>query len=377
MKDLRNYINENKEASITDLIYESNFHAEDESLADLEPKMQDVKKFRLLVTRWDALGEEVPVRGDEHFAGNLFEKFEKIYDKSNEFPKDKQKVKDARNAFSNVYNIDDRKSKEYLKAGVKYYGAYIDALYSWAKKYATKGRGQDKWIDTSFIASTFLGLGSWIVNYGMEDNVADQLLGKLIKKFDKDMGKINGVEGLSSFLKMYDEKKVSMKNALDRETATLKSIDELKEERKKHKYTIIGGSKENAGAIHIYIFDNSKFETVDEIMESKPMKQDNDEHIGCHFLGWTDYDGDKLLRKIVAMSKTGVRGCYLCSGFYTYDNKDKDNVIPQFGFIDEVPKKVYKYSGYDQKFFYRGKFREEDYGYSFFDSLWSVPTDNE
>lgn len=39
MKDLRNYINENKEASITDLIYESNFHAEDEALADLEPKM--------------------------------------------------------------------------------------------------------------------------------------------------------------------------------------------------------------------------------------------------------------------------------------------------------------------------------------------------
>lgn len=373
MKDLRNYINENQKASITDLIYEANFFAEDEALADLEPKMQDVKKFKLLVTRWDKLGEEVPIRGDEHFGGNTFEKFEKYYEDDYDHPKERKAVNDARKEFITTVDAKKKGEKEYLKVAIKVYGAYVDALYSWAKKYSQKGKGKDKWIDTQFIVLTFLALGSWIVNYGFNEKVQDQLLGKLIKKFDKDMGKLRGVEGLSSFLKMYDEKKASMKIALDIEQKTLKSIEELKEERKKHKYTILGGFNEGQGII--YFFDNSKFESFDDIINSKPIEQDHGK-VGCEYLKWTNYDADKLLRKVLSF-KDGIPGCFLCSGFFTFDNKDKDNIIPKFGFIDEVPKKIYKYSGYDQKFFYRGKPNQKDFGYSFFDSLWSDPVETD
>lgn len=374
MKDLKNYINENNQASITDLIYEANFFAEDEALADLEPKMQDVKKFKLLVTRWDKLGEEVPLRGDEHFAGNTFEKFEQFFEKDDEHPKERKAVRDAKNGFRAAWDAKDKgDNKEYVKVAIKAYGAYVDALYSWAKKYATQGKGKNKWIDTQFIVLTFLALGSWIVNYGFDEKVQDQLLGKLIKKFDKDMGKIKGVEGLSSFLKIYDEKKASMKMALDIEQKTLKSIEELKEERKKHKYTILGGFGEGQG--NIFFFDNSKFESFEDIMNSKPIEQDHNDKIGCEYLKWTGYTENSLLRRVLTF-KDKIPGCFLCSGYFTFDNKDKDNIIPKFGFTDEIPNKIYKYSEYDQKFFYRGKLRETDYGYSFFDSLWSQPKED-
>ena len=368
MKNLTDFISENKTTSIEGLIYEANFHAEDQAIEDLEPKMKDVAKFKLLVKKWDKLGEEIPPGDDDHYAGTNFEQLEKCYDNDDTNIKEKKKVREASNNFHGLYDLKKSDPKAYVKAAIKAYGGYLDAWYSWAKKYATHGKGRDKWISTNFIVQAFLGLGSWIINYGLKEEIQNQLLGRLIKKFDKDMGKLNGVEGVSTFLKMYDEKRVSMKQALETETATLKSIEELKEERTKHKYTIIGGFVEGQG--DIAFIDNSKFESFDEILDLDLFTKDT-----CKYFRWTKYSTDSMLRYVLDC-KGKIPGCFLCSGYYTFNNKNKDDVIPMFGYCDELPKKIYKYSGYDKKFFYRGKPHEEKYGYRFFDSLWMVPKED-
>lgn len=373
MKSLIDYICESFNDK-SNMICEANFFAEDEKIADLEPKMQDVRRFKLLVTRWDKLGEEDPIRGDEHYAGNNFDRIEKLFEDDEQHENERKAIKLAKSNFVNLYRMEDKSSKEYVKTAIKTYGAYIDAIYSWAKKFATSGKGRDKYVNTSFIATSFLGLGSWIINYGLDENIQNQLLGKLIKKFDKDMGKIRGVDGLSAFLELYDDQKVSMQKALDIETKTLKGMDELREERKKHKYTVLGGFGEGQG--HIYVFDNSKFDSFEDILNSKPIIDDKNKHIGCFYLRWTGYSEDTLLRYVLNCNK-GIPACTLCSSYYTFDNTDKNNSIPKFGFIDEIPNKIYSYSGYDHKFRYRGKFRKEDYGYGFFDSLWMQPGNEE
>lgn len=364
MKSLTNYICES-----INPIMESNFHDEALKIEKLPPKLQDVEKFKLLVTKWDKLGEEVAIGRDEHYAGTNFEYIEKCFFDDDEHGPDKRKVIEAKDNFREAHKLDESD----INGKVKIYGAYIDAMYSWAKKYATSGKGRNKYVDQRFIVTSFLGLGSWIINYGFaRKELQDKLLGKLITKFNKDMSTLNGVRDVTKFMELYNEKCIDMKRAFDTETAIIKSINDLKEERTKHKYTIIASQSE--GQVNILFFDNEKINSFEEIFETKEVKQ-----CDCSWK-WTGLNEESLLRKVISWGKT-VPPARLSSDKYLFDKNDKSSFIPMFGFCDELPTDMYSF--YDGKYSFssnggetirkRGslshELREGKF-YSYFDSLW-------
>ena len=158
---------------------------------------------------------------------------------------------------------------------------------------------------------------------------------------------------------------MSIQKALDVENATLKSINDIKEQFKNHKYTIFASN--NDGAAKMFIINNSKFDNVNDAFENivKKDKLSSGEYAPFDS---NHYELDKVLREIVTSKK--VRNLILV-GIYIF-GKDKENTIPIFSYIDELPSEEINKIGKDNKIYPRGRVRKSDIegvAYEYHDSI--------
>lgn len=351
--------------SLSDYICES-FMEEDESIAKLDPKMQDVAKLRQLVKTWDKFGNEVEDVQDE--SSGLYKSesnFERV--------KDMCKKSTTNSAWAKIESME--KEAYRMKSGperVNAYSKYFDKLFSIAVNSSKKEQKKYGYTDVRYLVSVLTGIAGYIIDYngrfGGQDGV-DKFLGKLITKFEKVTDKdFNSAMKISE---IYDKKKISIEAALKEEADMIKNVNDIKSKFKDHKFFVISWSSESASCS--WMLPTENFDSFDEaikfLQENGSVYSDN----------LTDDYVDKLLRNLVKSKET--KALYMCSGHYHFEN-DQNNVIPYIGYIDDditPDTEIYIFSHYDKKDRFAGYYANKDISGQFkngmmrySDSLWTT-----
>lgn len=342
MKNLAQYLNEN-------LICEG-FFDYDTELEKVPAKMQDVAKIKILVKKFSKLGEEGEYDNDDK---NNLSPYHKLVNSLSGRLSDRQiaSIKDVKNS------IKWSDHKTIMK--------YCDKIFSCVKSAVDKEEKKYGFADYGFLYAALIGIADYLENTLPPDET-DKYLGKLANKFNKVFG-VNA-DGLTKISQKYAQTKMSIQKALDTENATIKSINDIKAQFKDHKYTIFASN--NDSAAKMFIIDNSEFDNVDDAFENtvKKDKLNYDEYAP---FDPKHYDLNNVLREIVTSKK--VRNLILV-GIYIF-GKDKENVIPIFGYIDELPSQEISKLGKDNKIYPRGNVRKSDIkgvAYEYSDTLWTV-----
>ena len=338
MKNLVQYLNEN-------LICEG-FFDYDTELEKVPAKMQDVAKLKILIKKFSKTGEEGEYDNDDKYNKTPYQK---LIDSLSYSLSEKQiaSIKGIKNSI----NWADHKT--ILK--------YCDKLFSCVKSAVDKEEKKYGSADYGFLYVALIGIADYITN-AIPNDEADKYLGKLANKFNKVFGV--SADGMTKISQKYAETKTNIQKAIDVENATIKSINDIKAQFKEHKYTIFAAVQDKSMA-RMLIIDNSKFDNVDDAYENT-VKKDN---LNYSFK-YSHYDLDKILREMATTKKVYNFG--LVGGDYAF-GKDKENIIPIFGYIDELPsEEIYEIG---REIYPRGKVSKskiEGVAYEYYDSLWTV-----
>lgn len=304
----------------------------DTELEKVPAKMQDVAKLKILIKKFSKTGEEGKYDNDDKYNKTPYQK---LIDSLSYRLSEKQiaSIKDIKNSI----NWADHKT--ILK--------YCDKLFSCVKSAVDKE--QKKY-----------GSADYITN-AIPNDEADKYLGKLANKFNKVFGV--SADGMTKISQKYAETKTNIQKAIDVENATIKSINDIKAQFKEHKYTIFAAVQDESNA-RMLIIDNSKFDNVDDAYENTVKKDKYGPFEYSH------YDLDKILREMATTKKVYNFG--LVGGDYAF-GKNKENIIPIFGYIDELPsEEIYEIG---REIYPRGKVSKskiEGVAYEYYDSLWTV-----
>lgn len=356
MKSLHKILNENKCNSLTTFINES-FTEDHEAIMKLDPKMQDVAKLKQLIKLWDNFGNEV--KGDYDRYDNNFERVKEMCSNMT-----------TKNAWAKVEDMFREARKAKGEEKFKLYSKYFDKLFSIVANSTKKEYKNRRYFDTYAATSCLTGIAGYLEDRpsilgGEEDR--DKYLGKLITKFEKVFA--TDMRDAISISKMYDKKYISIKTAIDEEENTIKSIQDIKDVFKEHKYLIVAAATDaNAEA---FIIDTSKFDSFDESIENVTKQYNkNATNVNVNYV-------NKQLRSLVETKKT--KALFLCDGFYHFGD-DKEDIIPYVGYYDKelsTDIEINKYSTYYNKDFFEGYLLDRNISntyngfFYYFDSLWT------
>jgi hypothetical protein len=334
--------------SLIDYITES-FIDYDIALENVPAKNQDVAKLKILIKKFDKFGEEDNYEDGKDPYDRLMKHLQNIL-KEKKFD---DLEKERRGSYSEDYATK-------VKNRTKYCDKLFSAVHADFKKEEKKYGSADP-LD---LTVALIGIAYWIENFaGFKEAEVDKYLAKLCTKYQKVFG-INPDEA-TKIAQVYDKQKVSIQQAIDLENKTKASVQGIKDDFKKHKYTVFAFSHDSAAKM--FVISNKDFESLDAAYEATVSK----ETAGSPF---EKYDLETQLRYLVKDGKIGVVN--LCSGFYCF-GEDKNKAIPRFGYYDEdiIGEEIYKYSGYDKKFYYSGMVDSKKNGaYLWYDSLWTSHT---
>lgn len=339
---------------------------EDESIAKLDPKMQDVAKLRQLVKIWDKFGNEIEDVQDE--SSGLYKSesnFERV--------KDMCKNSTTSSAWDKIESMEREAYR--MKSGderVKAYSKYFDKLFSIAVNSGKKEQKKYGYTDVRYLVSVLTGIAGYVIDYsgrfGGQSGV-DKFLGKLITKFENVTDKdFNSAMKISE---IYDNKKISIASALKEEDDMIKNVNDIKNKFKDHKFFVISWASDSAACS--WMLPTENFDSFDEaikfLQENGSVYSDN----------LTDTYVDRLLRNLVKSKET--EALYMCSGHYHFGN-DQNNVIPYIGYIDDnitPDTEIYVFSHYDKIDRFAGYYGNRDISgqfkngmMRFTDSLWTT-----
>lgn len=273
---------------------------------------------------------------DEHV--NYLKRFKKSsYDK----------FYDAKINLYKFYN--EENLKECKKEITKAVNAFITPSKSSYNKSVKEG-----WPDT---VSFFRDITSclYFINTYAPVELKDEYIYKIVSLFEKTTN--------SDITYKFDEK---IKFYNDNYAQTEKEneyINNYKSEIRKHKYTVLSDYTDSS--TEVFWFDNSKFDSIESILEWI-WKKGNNKYL-C--FDKTYYNIDNIIRNFMENGK--VIGIGPTGYYYVNDKLDDNNMIPKVGFADELPESIYEYSNYEKKFYYRGTINDEGNGvYRYYDSLW-------
>lgn len=324
---------------INESLLEESFFDYDTALEKVPAKMQDVEKLRILIKKFSKFGEEENTDNSP---------YEKLLDVLKSYMPEKKfnELETFKKSANAKYNAP---YEEKLAVRTK----YCDKMFAAIRKY-----GYD---DYEFLIVALAGCADYIDNYSrFQQKDADKYIGKLANKFNKIFGV--DVDGYTKISKEYNKLKIRIKDAVDLEAKTVESIKDIKDEFKNHKYTIFAKAHNTAACM--LVVDNSKYENLDNAFNSTVAKE------GSAGSPLEKYNLENILRDLVKDGK--VPSLYLCSGNYCW-GEDKDNKIPLFGYLDNIPSdEIYEYSNYDNKFYYKGKLNDKQTYYKWYDNLWTV-----
>lgn len=335
-----------------------NFIANDLEISKLEPNMQQVPMLRALVKKYNDLGEE-DFEGDNPY-DRLLNRIESMGKTKN--------IPSTYNAYRDITKAEESGDEAAIKAAKKAYekiriqkaNKMFDLCLADAKKDARRWQSE---ISPNDLLFALIGVADYIDHHSaLNDDVADKLLGKLITKFDTVLGLKN-----SAINTKYSTMKTKFIQNIAKHDAEVNNLKEVQEEAHNHKYTIMADSTDSAA--QFYIFDNEKFQNFDDMVAYI-------NKINRHYVEFDKYDYKRILN-YAFNNKSQVPSLTLCASVYTFnkENPDKDQV-PTFGFLDELPTKVYAFSNGlfgDNKVRYRGKVREDAEGvWEWGTSLWTV-----
>lgn len=339
MKSLSLYLNEGL------MPLNESFIDYDTALENVPEKMKDVAKLKILVKKFDKFGEE-----------NEYDENEDPYDMLMSLIKGivKPKKFDELNKEYRSSYSEDYATK--VKNRTKYCDKLFSAVHANYKK--------DQWASPTTLTTALVGIAYWIENYaGFQDKEIDKYLGKLCAKYEKVFGL--DPNDATKITQMYNQQKVSIQDAINIENKTKASIQEIKDDFKKHKFTVFSYSHESA--VRAIVIDNKDYDSLDEAYKSFEAERKGGSPL-------ENYDLDKILRRGVEEGK--IDSLYLCDGYYCI-GEDHDKKIPYFGYYDEdiIGKEIYSYSGYNSKFYFRGQIptdKKRNAYYDYYDSLWTT-----